>query len=269
MISRSRLFFVALCFGSVSVGCASKASSSSSDLETTDNTEASASAAQTSRFDQMLFGSVQGQDPAGAASSLVAAQWWPAGCATRAKDASNPLVVHVTLADCSGPFGIVKHSGNITVTFSKSADGSLHAQAASSDMTINGKAVTYSADADITFASGQITIKHDGAWTRENAKGDTVSHTRSGTTVIDLATKCRTTNGTAVTSVASREIDSTIKDYQVCRKADGTDGCPTGDIVHTRKATGNSVTFAFDGSAEATITGPKGNTFSAALVCTP
>jgi hypothetical protein len=259
------------CFGAVAMGCSSKSSGTTSDdtADESDSSESSASASQASRLDEMLFSPVSTQDPSSAAVSLAAAQWWPAGCATRTRDATNPLVVKVTLNDCSGPFGLKEHTGDIIVTFSKNADGSLHAQAASSNMTVNGKAVTYSADADITVSGAIRTVKFSGAWTRENARGETVSHTRQGTTVIDTSTKCRDTTGTAVTRVGAREVDSEIKEYKICRKADGSDGCPSGDIVHTNKNTGRSVTFAFDGSADATVTGPRGNSIQVPLVCTP
>jgi hypothetical protein len=271
-LARSLVAFVA-CIGAMTVGCASKATddssaASSSDPENADSTEASASSSQASRFDEMLYGPVQGQEPVAAAGSVAAAQWWPAGCATRARDATNQLVVHVTLKDCTGPFGLVHHSGDVTVTFSQNADGSLHAHAASSNMTVNGKAVTYVADADITVSGADRTVKYRGAWTRENAKGETVSHMRQGTTVIDTSTKCRDTNGTATTNVGSREVDSTIKDYKVCRKADGSDACPTGEITHAHKLSGKTITFDFDGSAQAKVTGPKGSV-EVALVCTP
>lgn len=272
-LSHSLLAFV-IGLSATSFACASKSSGTDTTTspdaqESADSTEASASSSQTSRFDEMLFAPVQAQDPEAAAGAVAAAQWWPAGCASRQRDGSNKSVVHVTLDNCSGPFGLVHHSGNITVTFSKNADGSLHAQAASSDMTINGKTVTYSASSDITVSNGERTVKYDGAWTRENAKGETVSHTRQGTTVIDTTTRCRTTNGSAVTSVGNREVDSKITDYKICRKADGSDACPSGEIVHTHKASGKAVTFDFDGSAEAKVTGPKGNTSEAALVCSP
>jgi hypothetical protein len=136
-------------------------------------------------------------------------------------------------------------------------------------MTVNGKAVTYSADSDITISGATRTVKYNGAWTRENAKGDTVSHTRQGTTVIDTSTKCRDTNGSAVTAVGAREVDSAIKDYKICRKADGTDGCPSGEIIHSHKLSGKTITFDFDGSDQAKVTGPKGNSIEVTLVCTP
>jgi hypothetical protein len=257
------------------LGCSSKSStedtSPASDQENADSNEANASDSQSSRFEQMLYGPVSSQDPEASATGVAAAQWWPAGCATRQRDATNKSVVHVHLNDCSGPFGLVHHTGDITVTFSKNPDGTLHAQATSSNMTVNGKPCTYSGDSDITVdaAAKTLTIRHNDAWTRENAKGETVSHTREGTTVIDAATKCRDTNGSAVTQVANREVDSTLKDYKICRKADGTDGCPTGEMTHTHKPSGKVVTIEFDGSAEAKVTGPKGNSTELPLVCIP
>lgn len=270
--SRSLAFAVPF-VAALAVGCASKSSTDSSgaaDPDGSDSTEASASAAQEGRIQEMLFSNVSSTDPELAAGS-AAQQWWPAGCATRQRDATNKAVVHVTLNDCTGPFGLRQHSGDITITFSKGASGGLHAEATSSNMTVNGKPVTYAASADISFDANAktITVNGNGAWTRVNAKGDTVSHTRQGTTVVDLVKKCRDWNGSAVTKVASREVDSTAKDYTVCRKADGTEGCPTGEITHTHKASGRTVIVDFDGSDEAKITGPKGNSVEVQLVCTP
>jgi hypothetical protein len=269
---------VASCFA---VACASKAQPGStentgvsnngdvSNTDSGDSTEASNSAGQVSDVEQTIFSPVQSQDPAAAASSVAAAQWWPAGCATRTRDASNPLVVHVHLDNCTGPFGIRKHTGDITVTFSKNGDGSLHAEATSANMTINDKPVTFSASRDITLASGIIDVKGHAAWTRVNAAGDTVSHTTAVETQIDVKARCRESNGTAVTRVGSREIDSTIKDYKICREADGTDGCPSGEITHENMASGRTISVSFDGSNEATVTGPRGGTVQVPLVCGP
>lgn len=271
MMRLSRSFaFVVPCVA-LAIGCSAKSSTDSgSDPDGSDSTEASASAAQEGRIQEMLFSNVSSVNPEDAAAG-AAQQWWPAGCATRQRDATNKSVVHITLNDCTGPFGLVKHSGEITVTFSKSASGGLHAEATSSNMTVNGKPVTYAASADITIdtTAKTITVNANGAWTRVNGKGETVSHTRQGTNVIDLVKKCRDWNGTAVTKVGSREVDSTAKDYTICRKADGTEGCPSGEITHTHKSSGRTVTVDFDGSDEAKITGPKGNSVEVQLVCAP
>jgi hypothetical protein len=270
--SRAQVTALTLILGTALLACASKSpntASSSAAVENGDGSEASASIAQTSRFEEMIASPITSQDPATAAANVAAAQWWPAGCATRVKDPTNSSVVHIHLADCTGPFGLEHHTGEIVVTFSKNADGSLHAQAASSNMTVNGHAVTYSRDADITVSATERTVKANGAWTRENAKGETISHTSNTTTVLDIASKCRTTNGTAVTKVDERENDAKITDYKICRKPDGLDGCPSGTVTHTHKLSGHVITATFDGTAKAELTGAKGGMVAVSLVCTP
>ena len=269
MISFSRSLLLATVCAALTAACGSKDSTpaSASDSDNADGVQAAGSNAQTSRIEEMLYSPVISSDPAEAASSLAAAQWWPAGCATRAKDAT-PGVVHISLSNCTGPFGIRQHTGDITVTFSKNADGSLHAQAASSNMTINGKAVTFSRSADITIAGTTRTVHSTGAWTRDSGSGETVVHETDLTTVIDTAARCRTSNGTATTKVGLREVDSTIKDYKLCRNVDGSEGCPSGEVVHNHKLTGKTLTVDFDGSAQAKVTGPKGSV-EVDLVCTP
>jgi hypothetical protein len=236
-------------------------------LDPSDVVEASGSSAQISRFNQMVFSPVSSQDPAEAATAVAADQWWPSSCATRTKDSTNPAVVHIHLQDCTGPFGLRKHTGDITVVFSKNPNGLLHAQATSSNMTVNGKDVSWSGDADVVVSGATRTVNYNGAWTRVNLRGETVSHTSDVTIVIDTTTKCRTSNGTAVTLVADRKIDSTIQDYKICKLADGGDGCPSGTITHTNAAADKTVTVQFDGTAEAQVTGPKGHTVGVALVC--
>ena len=253
----------------VAFGCSSKSATSPStgSQEGDDSAEANASSAQASRIDQMILGPVSSADPTVAANNVAAAtEWWPAGCATRKKDATNPAVVHVTLNDCSGPFGLLHWKGDITITFSKSASGALHAEAASSDMTVNDKPVTYSRSADITIAGDLRNVVGNGAWTRVNAKGETVSHTHSFTLAIDVKTGCRTANGSGTARVGVREIDATVTDYKVCRTATG-DSCPTGTVVYTHKASGKTLTVKFDGSDRATLVGDKGGSIEVPLIC--
>jgi hypothetical protein len=240
-------------------GCASKnnSSSSSNDPDSEDSYESAASSAQASRLDQMIISPVSSSDPATAANNLAtASNWWPAGCATRTKDAT-PGVVHVHLSECTGPFGLEHWSGDITVTFSAGAGGTLHAQAASDNMTVNGKSVVWSREADITISGSMRTVTGNGSWTRESTKfpGLSVVHTSSFTVVIDTtAPECRTLNGTAVTRVGDREVDATATDYKVCRNGpDGSDACPTGVVTYHHKLSGKTITVTFDGSEQAKI----------------
>jgi len=247
-------------------GCAGKNNSSSGPDDNSDSTESSASSAQSSRLDQMIFSPVASQDPATAANNLAtASNWWPAGCATRTKDAT-PGVVHITLNECTGPFGLAHWSGNIDVTFSAGAAGALHAQASSRNMTVNGHPVDWSREADITVSGSTKTATGTGSWTRPSTfdPAETVSHVTNFTTIIDSG--CRDSSGTATTKVGDREVDATFTDYKVCRNADGSDGCPTGTVVFHHKLSGKTYTVTFDGTNQAKVSGDKGS-IEVALVC--
>lgn len=268
MTSFSRSLILAAVCAALSAACGSKEDSSTTapDSDTQDGLQAVGSSAQTSRIEEMIYAPITSSDPADAASAVAAAQWWPAGCATRTKDAT-PGIVHITLTNCTGPFGVKQHTGDITVTFTKNADGTLHSQAASSNMTINGKPVTFSRSADITISGTTRTVHSTGAWTRDSGSGETVAHTTDLTTVVDTAARCRTSNGTASTKVGLRGVDSTIRDYKLCRNMDGSEGCPSGQVTHVHKLSGKTVTVDFDGSSQAKVTGPKGSV-QVQLVCT-
>jgi len=254
----------------LAAACSSKSSDSGSidAQDQADSVEATSSNAQSTHFTELFTSSVTSSDPQQAATSNAAIrQFWPASCATRAQDPTNPLVVHVTLNDCTGPFGMVHVSGELTATFGKNASGGLTVNVTSSNLTANGHAVSESGTGDVTISGATRTVAWQGAWTRVNAAGETVSHTTTANVVIDTAAQCRTTNGSAQTNVAAREIDSTITDYKICKLADGSEGCPSGEIVHTSKRTGKSLTIDFDGTADAKVTGPAGHSAEVPLVC--
>lgn len=253
----------------LAVGCAAHATDSTDSSDqaiVSDGSEAAASSTQASHIDYMLFSPLTSSDLATVESARYEqVEWYPAGCATRTKDATNPDVVHVTLNECTGPFGLVHWDGDITITFSKSASGGLHAEAASSDMTVNGHPVTFSRSADITVASGTISISGTSAWTRETATGETISHARSTSVSIDTATGCRTIDGSETSMIGTREIDSTLDGYKICQTATS-ESCPTGTWTQVHKASGKTVTIVFDGTATAKVELPA-VTIDVPLVC--
>jgi hypothetical protein len=109
-------------------------------------------------------------------------------------------------------------------------------------------------------------VTWNGHWVRSTERGSQVEHTSSLTIAIDTTSGCRKTNGTASTTVDSRGVDTRVTDYQVCR-VEGADKCPSGSVTYTSKQTGRSVSATFDGSAQAKVTGPNGNSITVPLVC--
>lgn len=221
-----------------------------------DGLEALASSEQSLYFAAAIASVVSSEDPAAAAAQAGAtSRLWPPGCATRVRDADDPRVVHVTYADCSGPLGLGKLRGGETITFAKDPQtGHLVVHHASKGLAANGSPITHSGVAEITVDGLERHVRWQGAMTRTNAKGETVSHTTDVELDVDVTTRCRGKTGKGVTRVADREVASTFEQLKVCPNAKGDEGCPSGTVVHTRRPTGVQLTFDLDGSATATVT---------------
>jgi hypothetical protein len=234
----------------------------------TDGGESAAASAQSTHLGNIVFSAVASQDPAIASSNLSAStKLWPPGCVTRAKDMANPLLVHMTFNECTGPFGLVHLNGVEDVTFSKSPNGGLRATLQSVNLSANGKPVNHTATADITVMGADRQVVWNGHWARTTEKGIAVDHESSLTIQVDITTECRTSTGTAKATVGAREVDTEINEYKVCRNpATSADECPTGTVTHTAKSTGRTLTVDFDGSNEATVEA-QGKSFSIPLVC--
>jgi hypothetical protein len=260
--------FALVSLATFAAGCAAKKGSSSSidAQDSADSADANASSAQDSHFTQLFASSVTSNDPAAAADGNVPVnQMWPAGCATRKK--VDATTVKITLSNCTGPFGLVKVNGDLTAKFSAGANGALHVEVASENLTANTHPVSESGSGDITVSGSIRTVAWQGEWTRLNALGETVAHASDVTIAIDSASLCGSVSGTAKTNVATREIDATISGYKICKLASGEDGCPSGEIAFRRVTTGRTLTVDFDGTAEAKVTGPGGGSIEIPLVC--
>src|SRR5262249_23728877 len=134
-----------------------------------DGIEEQTNASQSQNLASITF-SVTSTNPQTAASQVaMPTALWPPSCVSRAKDATNPAVVHVTYNDCTGPFGLVHLNGSETVTFSPNTDGSLHAAMQDDgNLTLNGKPVKHSVAADIAIDGNLRHIKWQGSLTRVN-----------------------------------------------------------------------------------------------------
>jgi hypothetical protein len=188
-----------------------------------------------------------------------------------ARDPLHPDVAIVTLTDCTGPFGLVHVDGEETVTFGAGGGGALHLAVEGMGLTVNGRPVSFSASADVTFPTATTrNMVWQGAWTRADEAGDTVDHRSDLQISVDLQSRCTTADGSAMTTVADRGVETSIAGYALCRDlATGGAGCPTGTVTHTGRASGRTVTVRFDGSDVAHVTGSGGNTFSVDLICAP
>lgn len=219
-------------------------------------------------------GRLETADPAAAAQALVEGSD-PDGCRTRVADAVLPNVVHVFLDHCTGRFGRKGHhvvTGEMRVTFSLNADGSLHAEHESVTLTIDEREATRSASADITFDGHLRHIEWQGETEATTEDGEVFSRVAQHVIEVDRDTQCAVLNGSAQVQKGDREIQLTLSGLTSCENPAGGRFCPTGLIEGEVVSRDVHITKTFDGTASATVevTGPKGDkTKTIELDCTP
>lgn len=234
-----------------------------------DGDEGVAASAQSTDLASAVFEDVSVTDPAMATAQLaMPSQLLPSSCVTRAMTGPNQITV--TFRDCTGPFGLVHIDGQETVTLASAPGGALQATIEGVSLSANGKPISHSATAVISFPGATTrAVAWDGSWQRTNDLGQVVAHTSDLRISLDLASGCRTIDGTAQTHVDAREVNTTITGYQLCHGTTGQEGCPSGAVDHVGVTSGKTVQIQFDGTAEAEVTGPRGDRFQVPLVCTP
>lgn len=187
---------------------------------------------------------------------------YPAGCVQSTRTGAHS--VHVEFDDCSGPFGLVHLKGGIDVevTF---ADGTLVANLADSgDLTAEGFAVDYSAEAKLlSFGIEENEIGWTAHWEAETPQGSLVTTDSDVVLLHEPLTGCITIDGTSASSVDDRGLDLDIDGYAVCPLE-----CPAdGTILATGLSSGKQVTIEFDGTDQATVVTDQGYATKVQLVC--
>jgi hypothetical protein len=192
-------------------------------------------------------------------------KWFkPAGCITTTL--SGNVATHV-LAGCTGPDGLVGFDGTVTSTYARGA-GTLTVTHEASGLKIDGATVSGRRVVAYTKTGTTIARHRTGSWTGTTKRGKAFSHDADFTATWDSATKCITRDGSAATSIASRELARTVSGYERC--GIGRLGCPESGTVVLERTKGDntaSVTLQFLGGRDFTVTGPKGGKFNRKLVC--
>ena len=154
----------------------------------------------------------------------------------------------------------------VHVSFTKAAAG-LEARWQSLTLTANGHPISHTADALITFnADGSKKVAWTGHWSRTRDDGVDVDLNSMLSISVGPDGHCRTIDGTDVAVTQSRTVDGTYAGFQVCSGVGGVgDYCPSGTVAYL--AGGKAVTIVYDGTAQAAVTRPDGQTIERALVC--
>ncbi len=189
--------------------------------------------------------------------------FFPRGCLTTTSDEAASMVTYV-FKGCAGPNGLFRVTGTLVAHYTV-ADRQLTLDITGNDFTLNKATVDYHAAAVIT-ATGPIarTMTWKATMSGMTARGRELTRTVDKTVSWRIGERCFKVDGTSEGDVGKRNLRTVIEGFSRCQGA-----CPEngGKISVTNTDKNKTVTIEFDGTAQATVTPPNGQSFEVPLFC--
>ena len=191
------------------------------------------------------------------------ALYFPRNCLTVTSDEAAKKVTY-GFANCFGPNGIAKISGQVVTTYEASA-GKLVLNLVGTDLRVNKAVVDWSATAEITADGVGRTMRWKGALVGTTARGKEFSRTNEKVVSWRFGERCFGLEGVSEGSVRGRYLRTEITDFRRCRGS-----CPeAGGKISISNEAKLKVEILFDGTNRATYTSPKGSTTIPLASCEP
>lgn len=193
-------------------------------------------------------------------ASLKAKARFKSGCVTATR---NLNVVTYVMVDCTGPYGLVKVSGTLTVTYTRQTDGSIKAVAKGTGLKVNDGTLDVDAVAvykkDASSGIETAVVETHGKGT--GPKGNTGDRTGNYTITRDQAAGCVSIEGKWSTLWNGSKVAKSSTEVTGLSKCKGECPASGGKIVHTG-VLGRVLTLTTDGSnvAQWSTSGGKSGT---------
>lgn len=178
----------------------------------------------------------------------------PAGCVTSALDANDHATVIHTFDACTGPWGLTRFSGTLTVHHEATTqDGvaALKLDVTGSQITFRKGTADFHATAIVSADGASRHMVYDAQLSGTTSRGRALSRTVTWDETWQLGEQCITLNGETDGSVNSRDIKTTVTNYQRCRGE-----CPAagGTIELTSTKPPETVKIETTGGSTVTVT---------------
>ena len=185
------------------------------------------------------------------------------GCVTATR---NLNVVTYVMVDCTGPYGLVKVSGTMVVTYTRQPDGSIKADAQGTGLKVNDGTLDLSAVAIYSKnAAGLETAVVETHGTGTGPKGNTGVRVGNYVVTRDQAAACVTLEGQWSTAWNGGKATSST---QVTGMKKCAASCPAaGGVIKHTGVFGKVLTVTLDGSAVAAWSTSGGKSGTINLEC--
>jgi hypothetical protein len=213
----------------------------------------------------MLIATTEGADPtmsaeeaATAASESATRFFQPEGCLTAV--VSGRTVVY-TLNDCTGPYGLVHVTGDVTVEYTIQGDG-LGFTATAEGLDVNGGSVDIANQGVYRRVGTRHEITGSVSGRGTGPRGNTFTRTGNRTVTWDPASACLTLDGAWMTDVEGKAWTTVVDGFAKCGEA-----CPaSGGFIEWSSDRG-SLRLAYDGTAVAAWSTSNGREGTVELFC--
>ena len=182
---------------------------------------------------------------------------------TTADEANSNLTY--TFKKCAGPNGLYRITGTIVAHYT-SAPGKLTLDITGDNITLNKATVDYHATAIVTAASSvDRAMDWNATMSGTTARGRELTRTVSKHITWKLGERCFTLTGTSEGDVSKRNLKTEVTGFTRCQGA-----CPEsgGKITVTNTDKNKTLEIDFDGTAQATVIVPNGQSVKVPLFCT-
>lgn len=263
-MSRNLLMCAALTLAVAACGRGASESDDADDaVETSGATSSESALLSSAGEDLTAMGSGMTNDQLADAASLKLKTRFKNGCVTATR---NLNVVTYVMVDCTGPYGLVKVSGTMVVTYTRQADGSIKADAQGTGLKVNEGTLDLSAVAIYSKnAAGLETAVVETHGTGTGKRGNTGVRVGNYVVTRDQAASCVTLDGQWSTAWnGSKATSSTeVSGLKKCAAS-----CPAsgGLITHTG-VLGKVLTVTLDGTEVAAWSTSGGKSGTIDLAC--
>ena len=173
-------------------------------------------------------------------------------------------VVTYTLANCTGPYGLVHVTGSVVATYTADSAG-IHAAVVTNGLQVNGATMSLDSTADYTVngTAKKLVVSTSGSGT--GAFGNSITRQGGYTLTWDDASQCGTLDGAWSTVIGTATWSTSIDNYAQCKAR-----CPTSGVLsHTGGLSKTTWTVTFDGTASAKWASSRGRSGTIGLFCLP
>jgi hypothetical protein len=185
--------------------------------------------------------------------------YMPAGCltVTPGPDATAAKgTAKYEFNGCYGPAGLLNIKGVVDVTYEATLNH-LTLDLVGTDLQMNRATIDWTAHAEIEAADAKRTMSWKASLTGTTGRGREISRTNEKVIDWTIGEPCVGIDGVSQGNLGGRNVKTEINDFRRCRGS-----CPEagGSIVVTHVEKNVSVEIKYDGTNQATLVTPKGET---------